>query len=75
MGGGLGHRSCVAGGSEARQEAAITASLLVGAAVFGRAHQFIVRQPALIFFSAAYLAAASLTMGRSTLSSPVYQSD
>ena len=37
--------------------------------------QFVNRQPVVIFFSAAYLAAASLTMGAMTLSSLVYQSD
>src|SRR5207237_5218011 len=37
-------------------------------------HQ-LVRQPAAIFFSAAYLAAASLTIGAITLSSLTYQSD
>src|SRR5215510_6581192 len=37
--------------------------------------QCVNRQPVVIFFSAAYLAAASLTMGAITLSSLVYQSD
>ena len=37
--------------------------------------QFVNRQPVAIFFSAAYLAAASLTIGAITLSSLVYQSD
>src|SRR6266545_7006334 len=37
--------------------------------------QFVNRQPVVIFFSAAYLAAASLTMGAMTLSSLVYPSD
>src|SRR6516225_5274439 len=37
--------------------------------------QCVNRQPVAIFFSAAYLAAASLTMGAITLSSLVYQSD
>jgi hypothetical protein len=37
--------------------------------------QWIIKQPVVIFFSVAYLAAASLTMGAITLSSLVYQSD
>ncbi len=43
---------------------------------FGRdRHQLVAGSPAVIFFSAAYLAAASLTIGAITLSSLVYQSD
>src|SRR5207244_8831991 len=38
-------------------------------------HQLVTRQPCVIFFSAAYLAAASLTMGAITASSEVIQSD
>jgi hypothetical protein len=38
-------------------------------------HQFIITQPVVIFFSAAYFAAASLTMGAITESSAVIQSD
>jgi len=36
-----------------------------------RRHQFIITQPVVIFFSAAYFAAASLTMGAITESSAV----
>src|SRR5262245_24381638 len=38
-------------------------------------NQLVARHPGVIFFSAAYLAAASLTMGAITLSSDSYQSD
>ena len=47
--------------------------LLFGVVRAGR-HQ-LVRQPGAIFFSAAYLAAASLTIGAITLSSDSYQSE
>jgi hypothetical protein len=40
-----------------------------------RRHQFVITQPVVIFFSAAYFAAASLTMGAITESSAVIQSD
>jgi hypothetical protein len=38
-------------------------------------HQFVIRQPVVIFFSSAYLAAASLIIGAITLSSLTYQSE
>jgi hypothetical protein len=41
----------------------------------GRWRQFVIRQPTVIFFSAAYFAAASLTMGAIMESSAVIQSD
>lgn len=42
---------------------------------FAQPHQFVMRQPVVIFFSAAYFAAASLTIGAMMESSAVIQSD
>src|SRR6516164_4263624 len=48
---------------------------LLHIAIWMDRHQLVTRHPGVSFFSAAYFAAASLTMGAITLSSLVYQSD
>ncbi len=60
--------------SELRSSSVILLKLDVAPGV-ARRHQFVIRQPVVVFFSAAYFAAASLTMGAIMESSAVIQSD